>query len=190
MLDRFEHDQGAHRGCPLFYRRVGPPTRSPAPVHPPGTLSGPEAREQLTDQEAVFIVGKVTPTEKERLILARIGQGAFRSSLISQWGACSVSGAGLATVLVASHIVPWCKCVTNAERLDPFNGLLLTPNLDKLFDRGLISFSADGKVRISRSLSKSDALALGIHSGLKLRRVPEQSKGYLARHVSEGYFRP
>jgi hypothetical protein len=74
--------------------------------------------------------------------------------------------------------------------LGPFNGLLLTPNLDKLFDRGLITFREDGAIRISASLTPSDAQAVGVHAGLKLRSMPDETKGYLKRHVSERYFKP
>ena len=42
-------------------------------------------------------------------------------------------------VLIASHIKPWYRA-TNEERVNPMNGLILTPNLDKVFDLGLITF--------------------------------------------------
>ena len=40
--------------------------------------------------------------------------------------------------LVASHIKPWRNC-DNSERLSGANGLLLSPHVDKLFDRHWIS---------------------------------------------------
>lgn len=192
MLDRIEHDRGAHRECPLYHgRRTGSSTsRSPTPVTPPAALVGPEARELIDERDAERIVGDVDQTERQRLIAARLGQGRYRDAVVSRWGSCSVTGAGPTSVLIASHIVPWCKCKTNRERLDPFNGLLLTPNLDKLFDRGLITFREDGAIRISASLMPSDALALGVHAGLKLRSVPDETKDYLERHVSERHFKP
>jgi len=42
--------------------------------------------------------------------------------------------------LRASHCKPWCDCESNEERLNGENGLLLTPSIDHLFDRGFISF--------------------------------------------------
>ena len=37
----------------------------------------------------------------------------------------------------------------NAERLDGENGLLLTPSIDHLFDRGCISFENNGELLVS-----------------------------------------
>lgn len=51
-------------------------------------------------------------------------------------------------MLIASHIKPWRVC-NNNERIDTENGLLLSANMDRLFDSGLISFTADGKMLIS-----------------------------------------
>jgi putative restriction endonuclease len=48
----------------------------------------------------------------------------------------------------ASHIKPWCES-TNEERLNGENGLLLTPSIDHLFDRGFISFEDNGELLIS-----------------------------------------
>ena len=43
---------------------------------------------------------------------------------------------------------PW-RDATNAERPDGQNGLLLTPSIDHLFDRGFISFKNDGRLLVS-----------------------------------------
>ena len=50
--------------------------------------------------------------------------------------------------LVASHCKPW-RDSTNEERLNGENGLLLTPSIDHLFDRGFIGFEDSGKLIIS-----------------------------------------
>jgi predicted restriction endonuclease len=81
------------------------------------------------------------PNETERLALvrARLGQGPFRTRLVERWGGrCPVTGCSQEQALRASHMKPW-RCSTNQERLDSANGLLLTANLDALFDRFLIS---------------------------------------------------
>jgi hypothetical protein len=98
-------------------------------------------------------------TEKATLVTTRIGQGQFRKELIAYWGGCAVSGFRDSRFLVASHIKPWSKA-DNEERLDPFNGLLLLPNLDKVFDKGFISFEASGKIWISRELEEHSALGV------------------------------
>ena len=82
---------------------------------------------------------KIPVTECQRLIDARLGQGAFRSALMSRRPKCSLTGIALQDVLIASHINPWSRS-NNLERLDPENGILLCANIDRLFDQGLISF--------------------------------------------------
>lgn len=80
----------------------------------------------------------LSPLTKKLLVDARLGQGKFRSALDDIWGArCAVNGCDVREVLRASHIKPWRKASKN-EKLDPENGLLLSANLDALFDRGLI----------------------------------------------------
>jgi hypothetical protein len=123
----------------------------------------------------------VRETEREALVKARAGQGIFRSEVIALWGCCAVSGCGLPKILVASHIVPW-KDATNVERLDPFNGLLLTPNLDRLFDQCLISFNDDGSILLSKNLSAEVKSALGVSDQCKLRFVRPAMLPYLQRH--------
>ena len=75
-----------------------------------------------------------------------------------------------------SHIKPWAKCATYAERLDVYNGLLLAPNLDAAFDAGLISFRNNGAILMSRQLDQPDRDDLRIDDRLYLRRV---STGHL-----------
>lgn len=123
---------------------------------------------------------RLTETEKHQLIKARIGQGAFRESLIAMWGKCCVTGCNYVSILRASHIKPWMDS-TNAERLDKFNGLLLSPNLDALFDKGLISFTDSGDVLISKSLSADVRKALGCSNDAKVRLKPEHAK-YMTWH--------
>jgi hypothetical protein len=125
---------------------------------------------------------EIGQTERDALIQARIGQGKFRTSVIALWGCCAVTGCSMSGVLVASHIVPWAKCATNEERLDPFNGLLLTPNLDKLFDQFLISFKSDGAILLSKELSAEERTALGVVERNKLRFVRPAMLPYLKRH--------
>lgn len=91
------------------------------------------------DPKFQSLIEDMDETERETLIKARVGQGPFRDALISRWKGCSVTGCASLACLIASHIKPWSQCVTPAERLSAANGLLLTPNLDKLFDRGFIT---------------------------------------------------
>lgn len=87
---------------------------------------------------------------KVQLINARVGQGKFRTGVLKRAGGlCEVTGVDNRAMLIASHIYPWAADdATNKDRLDPNNGLSLTPNLDKLFDRGFISFNDEGRLLI------------------------------------------
>jgi hypothetical protein len=87
-------------------------------------------------------------TEKEALVLARRGQGTFRQRVQELESRCRVTGVDRPEHLRASHCKPW-RDSTNEERLDGENGLLLTPSIDHLFDRGFISFRGDGRVLVS-----------------------------------------
>lgn len=122
-------------------------------------------------------------TEAERLVVQRVGQDVFRAALMDYWGkTCAVTGVTEPCVLRASHIKPWARCDTDAERLDVFNGLLLAAHLDAAFDAGLISFASAGGLIVSPSFRDHDRKALGIHEGLRLRKVPEPLAAHLAWH--------
>lgn len=122
-------------------------------------------------------------TETERLVKQRIGQATFREALLDYWGgACAVTGLDLPEILRASHAKPWAHCETDAERLDVFNGFLLTANLDALFDRGLITFENDGKLVISLKLTTHQKNMLQIHETLTLRWLTLEHLPYLIWH--------
>lgn len=104
-------------------------------------------------------------TKKEALIQARLGQGKYRNELIKIWKGCAISGYRDTSLLVASHIKPWSHS-NDSEKLDPYNGFLLLPNYDKLFDKGLISFDENGCIIISDQLKNYEIL--GINSNIKI----------------------
>lgn len=111
----------------------------------------------------------------------RIGQNDFRKNLLKHWKSCAVTGLKVTSLLKASHIKPWAKS-TPKEKLDPFNGLLLIPNLDTLFDNGLISFNSDGKIITSSKLSHAEFELLGVTAELKIRKLNEAHLPYLTYH--------
>ncbi len=90
----------------------------------------------------------IKETEKESIILSRRGQGRFRSNLLEIEHECRVTHIDNQNYLIASHIKPW-RHSSNSERLDGENGFLMSPNIDFLFDRGLISFKNSGEVIVS-----------------------------------------
>ncbi|MER2622644.1 MAG: HNH endonuclease [Accumulibacter sp.] len=125
-------------------------------------------------------------TEAERWVIGRVGQDIFRQSLIDYWqGRCSVTGLSLELLLRASHIKPWARCKSDAERLDVFNGLLLAPHLDALFDGGWISFDGDGRVLVSPELSGDQQALLGVQLRWRVAELAEPHRPYLAWHRRE-----
>jgi hypothetical protein len=121
-------------------------------------------------------------TERRALVLSRLGQGQFRESLMSLWGGrCAVTGLDLPVLLRASHIKPW-RDADNRERLDPYNGLLLSPAYDAAFDAGLIAFSEDGRMILSSELTPSRVERLGINPGVRIVGIHDRHRAYLGYH--------
>src|SRR5260370_37976799 len=90
-------------------------------------------------EEQVETDVSVTETDREAIVRARVGQGLFKQRVMQIETSCRITGVDNLTHLVASHCKPW-RDSTNEERLDGENGLLLTPSIDHLFDRGFIRF--------------------------------------------------
>src|SRR3954447_15064363 len=65
--------------------------------------------------------------------------------------------------LLASHCKPW-RDSTNEERLNGENGLLLTPSIDHLFDRGFIGFEDNGALIISPVAHRPSLVRMGIET--------------------------
>lgn len=145
----------------------------------------PEIADHLDRLAEAEVVADPTlaQTEKERIVKSRIGQGAFRDELLAKWKRCCMSGCEIVSILRASHIKPW-RASSNAERLDVFNGLLLSPNMDVLFDKGFISFEDDGSLLLSRAITHAALIALGCQPNLKLK-LDRRHAVYLKHHRSE-----
>lgn len=157
--------------------------------NPQAIVQGPNKVEEslLDDLEAAQKKGEfrhVSETEKQSIMKSRIGQGRFRQLLIDLWGGCAVTGLTDTEILVASHIKPW-RSSTNLERLDPYNGLLLLPHLDSLFDKGLITFEESGGMLVSEELSERARIECNIYADLKLRIMNPLSLTFLKFHREE-----
>ena len=130
----------------------------------------------------------VQNTEVLRMVRQRVGQQAYRQAMLDYWGgACAVTGLALPQALRASHAKPWAECATDAERLDVFNGFLLSANLDALFDQFLISFDATGAILISESIDSDTQALLGISPTMRLRWLAEAHRPYLAHHREQAF---
>ncbi|MES2841287.1 MAG: HNH endonuclease [Pseudomonadota bacterium] len=131
-----------------------------------------------SDIDAILEDDGLSKTERVDLVMSRIGQGAFRQKLLTYWQACAVTGYRDTGLLVASHIKPWRDC-TSAERLNPYNGLLLTPNLDKAFDSGLVTFTKKGPIALSPLLTEPGKL--GITASMRVE-LTAQHEPFMSFH--------
>jgi putative restriction endonuclease len=145
----------------------------------PYYIRNPE--EEIVDAEESGDFSGLPDTEVERIVSSRRGQGKYRKDLILIWGKCSVTGCEQLDLLKASHIKPW-RDSNNFERLDPYNGLLLTPNLDALFDSGAITFDSRGKIVISSLLDNKTCTTMGLDRSEKLSTINDNCERYLEYH--------
>ena len=125
----------------------------------------------------------VPETTRKAIVLARRGQGLFKQNVMEIERSCRITGVTRVEHLRASHCKPW-RDATNEERLDGENGLLLTPNVDHLFDRGFIGFEDNGDVLIS-PVAHVDSLArmgLGASQVKNVGLFSEGQRRYLEFH--------
>lgn len=99
-------------------------------------------------EESVSNDPQISETDRLAIVRARIGQGLFKERVGKIEKKCRITGVENPTHLVASHCKPW-RDSSNEERLNGENGLLLTPSIDHLFDRGFIGFEGGGRLIIS-----------------------------------------
>jgi putative restriction endonuclease len=123
-----------------------------------------ESDDRLSDlaiEEEIWQRTNLSPRAKRQLISARIGQGIFRENVERIEKYCRVTGVLDRRHLRASHIKAW-KLSDDREKLDGFNGLLFSPHMAHLFDRGHIAFTNDGRVLISEHLNPTVMKAWGL----------------------------
>jgi putative restriction endonuclease len=132
----------------------------------------------------------VTKTERESLILARRGQGLFRRRVAANESRCRVTGVDRPEHLRASHCKPW-RDSSNPERLDGDNGLMLTPSIDHLFDRGFISFAGDGRLLISPVAHRPSLQKMGVPVDVErnVGRFREEQERFLEFHRDAVFLR-
>ena len=112
-------------------------------------------------EAAVETDTSLPPTERETIIRARRGQGLFKERVMRIEERCRITKVDNPVHLVASHCKPW-RDSSNQERLNGDNGLLLTPSIDHLFDRGFIGFEDDGDLIISPVAHQPSLERMGI----------------------------
>ena len=134
---------------------------------------------------AIVIAAAGNPLERQALAGSRLGQGVFRKALAKIWqGRCAITGASAPHLVQATHIKPWQDC-NNEERLDPFNGLLLSALYTRALGAGLISFDAEGSLMLSDSIDGWQWDQLGIRRTSWIAGLKPEHEPYLDYHRSE-----
>jgi putative restriction endonuclease len=114
-------------------------------------------------EEQVETDASVPETDREAIIRARRGQGLFNQRVMRIEIRCRITGVDSPSHLLASHCKPW-RDSTNEERLNGENGLLLTPSIDHLFDRGFIGFEDSGNLIISPVAHRPSLQKMGVET--------------------------
>ncbi|MGY0798891.1 HNH endonuclease [Lysobacter sp. A286] len=139
--------------------------------------------EILADLHRIEDDPNVPVTQRIQLAKARVGQGLFRKRVILLDQTCRVTGVSDKRVLIASHIKGW-KDSSNAERISGYNGVLLSPHVDALFDDHLLTFEDNGQMHVHLSLPEDVLERWSIDPRRQVRSFcPEQSR-FLAHHRS------
>jgi HNH endonuclease len=125
----------------------------------------------------------IPDTDRLALNRARKGQGLFKDRVSKIEARCRVTGVENPVHLIASHCKPW-RDSSNAERLNGENGLLLTPSIDHLFDRGFISFENSGTLIVSSVAHKPSLQRMGIETTqiVKVGGFTDSQKHFLDFH--------
>lgn len=90
---------------------------------------------------------------KLREVKTRVNQNVFRDVVMANYdGKCAITGIDIPDLLVASHIIPWSK--NEKERLNPENGICLSPLYDCAFDKGYIGINEKYEILLSKDLKK------------------------------------
>jgi len=139
----------------------------------------------------------IRETERTALVQARRGQGQFRDNVRSIEHACRITRVERMEHLIASHVQPW-RDSSNEQRLDGENGLLLTPTVDHLFDKGFISFEDSGQLIVSPVADQRSLKRMGVdpESRVNVGAFSQGQRRYLDFHrenvlrMARGIVRP
>ena len=141
----------------------------------------PESESEYETNFEIAARGLEGDLEKIQLTKARRGQGIFKANVRLVETRCRVTGVSNIKHLRASHIKPWSES-NNEEKLDGYNGLLLSPHVDHLFDRGFISFHDAGSILVSNELNPDVLARWSLSAGQNVGEFRFGQRGYLEYH--------
>lgn len=137
---------------------------------------------RIIEEEAIVSNELIEPQQKVQIRNSRRGHGEYRKKLLDQCPFCPITMITDDRLLIASHIKPWVVS-NNFEKTDPFNGFMLSPTYDYLFDRGFMSFTDDKRTILSPFLSKMTYSKIGISDDKLVPMLPIQGREeYLEYH--------
>ncbi len=140
-------------------------------------------REQKVGLKAGETVKQAMSKRDEEIGRARIGQGRYREHLLEECPYCPITMINDERLLIASHIKPWAVS-DDKEKIDSHNGYMLSPLYDKLFDRGLITFTDDRRMKVSNWLTPRNIQRMGLEDMKFYQNLPvgDERLRYLEYH--------
>jgi len=138
-------------------------------------------KEDSATVEEITMRTDIGETQKAQMIYSRRGQGVFKANVRLIEHACRVTKVANPKHLIASHIKPWSKS-DDIEKLSGYNGLLLAPHIDHLFDRGLISFENNGKLILSKQFDHEVLNKWSINKTINVGAFRPEQKQFLDYH--------
>lgn len=128
-------------------------------------------------------VSEIPEKKQQDIRRAREGQGKYREQLLEQCRFCPFTMISDERLLIASHIKPWAASEDN-EKVDPYNGYMLSPMFDKLFDKGFITFTNTRHVILSDFISPFTWKQIGLKNDTFIKALPmdDKRKQYLHFH--------
>ncbi len=177
------------KGAQAYLFKIGEPlamrlitlTNTLIPEKPVLELSKIDFR---AEEQEIIVDQALRETQKVQLVQARRGQGTFRNRVKIVERECRITHVSEEKLLVASHIKPWDKS-DNEERLNGNNGLFLAPHVDKLFDKGFISFESTGGLMIADSLNPDVLKKWSIDPTQKYGKFNADQNYFLEHHRQE-----
>lgn len=143
-------------------------------------LENSERADDVAEQ-ALLARADLDAGTRKRLLSARRGFGVYREHVERHEQSCRLTGLLDRRHLRARHIKPWRDC-NDREKLDGANGLLCSPHIDQLFERGLISFTDAGDLLVAKQLNPAVLQAWGIAMPCNVGRFQPAQCSYLEWH--------
>lgn len=135
--------------------------------------------EQMTDVEKQQYLDDVVRTRNPAV------QNQFRKALFENNDhVCPICGFSFEKFLIASHIKPYAKCEDTYDAINHFNGFLLCPNHDKLFEDAkymTIEYNT-GRIVLSKEAEESKDYGSLVGASISKNYIHNERRHYLEWH--------